>query len=413
MGFSPLLDQDISVCGHSLFGVGLASLGVNNIGDYLYHKIGEQYIVARFIKLLERKYEGGVVLSSIPSNDDVFKKDYLADISIGDLDESEKQRAPLLVFFSSRDGFRNQYNTLSIPLIALYGCNMPGWSLKTTSHEASHIFVDGMCDYLFRRIKDKRWWEEQSMRCRAKSLDTCKTTIEDAIWQYFVTGIIDILVAEYGVVDLKFDAYDDFLGKYYDEMKEIMTHAFDFLYFYNSDLVSYIEGIWLTWSVLPNVSDKIPVYVLRSLCIVALKNIEQPHIEDNAIDIFRKIIQNLERNRSEGFSKEQLKKALDYIDRNKHDIKHFEGIIFNLLRRRFLVQCVKTFFFSQSISAEIANENIPITDSKRKEIKKSNAPQIPFSNPLKLTELSAVELNLSEAKSYKIYYDLAFNYVRD
>ena len=413
MGFSPLLEQDISVCGHSLLGVGLASLGVNNIGDYFFYKVGEQYISARFVKLLNKKYEKNVVLTSIPSDNDILKQDYLAEIPIDFLDESEKQMNPLLVFFSSRDNFRKQYNTLSIPLIALYGCNTPGWSLKTMSHEASHILVDGMLHYLLRNSGDSVWRKKLGKLCCTKSLSATNDTFENAIWQLIGIGATDLEAAKNDSEDASFDYFNIF-DTYQDEMLEIMTHAFDFLYFYDSDLKSYIQGIWSTWAELPSTSRyNIPDYVMRSLCVIVLNQIEQPLIEENAINIFREIIQKLEIRNPAGAKHGLLKEALEYIDPEKNNEEHFSNIENKLSRRRFLIQCVKTFFYSHSIKTNIDHENWPISKNKQQEIKRLEIPQLPFSNPLKLTELSADSKSFSEAKSYLIYYNLAFNYVRD
>ena len=196
-------------------------------------------------------------------------------------------------------------------------------------------------------------------------------------------------------------------------MREIMTHAFDFLYFYDSDIESYIQGIWSTWAELPNMSSSIPNYVMRSLCVIVLNNIELPLIENSAIGIFREIILRLKKKNTAGAKHRLLMKALEYIDPEKNNDEHFEIIQNNLSRRRFLIQCVRTFFYSHSIKTIIAHEKWPISKKKKQEIKQLEIPQLPFSNPLRLTELSASTKNFSEAKSYLLYYNLAFNYVRE
>lgn len=411
MGFSPILEQDISVCGHSLFGIGMTSLGINNMGDYFYDKVGGQYIGQRFVKLLGEKYENTQILNSLSSSDAILKRDYLAEIPISVLDDSEKQRMPLLVYFSSRDGFRNQHNTLSVPLVALYGCNTPGWSLKTISHEASHILVNSMLDYLLRNLQDNNWLKDLVRLSCIKDLDKNNDTFETVILQLLIIGLIDIQSFESGVRDhAANDLYHCFSTRN-DEMREIMAHAFDFLYFYNSDLESYIGEIWATWTELPYMSISIPDYVMRSLCIIVLNQLEHPRIEDEAINKFREIISKLDTSKRSVFSNGHLEEVLKYIDPSNEE--HLKNLHSKLIRRKFLVQCVRTFFYSHQIGTLLADEKWPISNDKLQSLKPLEVPEIPFSNPLRVTELSASSKSLSEAKSYLLYYNLAFNYARE
>ncbi|NDV57021.1 hypothetical protein [Bacteroides sp. 519] len=413
MGFSPILEQDISVCGHSLFGIGMASLGINNMGDYFYDKVGGQYIGQRFVKLLGKKYGNTQILNSLSSSDAILKRDYLAEIPLSDLDNLEKQRTPLLVYFSSRDGFRNQYNALSVPLIALYGCNTPGWSLKTISHEASHILVNSMLDYLLRNLQDNNWLRELVGLSCIKDLDEDNDTFEKAILQLLSIGLIDIQTFESGVKDHAADDLYHCFSARNDEMREIMAHAFDFLYFYNSDLESYIGEIWSTWAELPYMSISIPDYVMRSLCIIVLNQLEHPRIEDEAINKFREIIAKLNTSKHSVFSNGHLEKVLEYINPSPDNEECLKNLQSKLIRRKFLVQCVRTFFYSHQIGTLLADEKWPISNDKLQSLRSLEVPEIPFSNPLRVTELSASSKSLSEAKSYLLYYNLAFNYARE
>lgn len=286
-GFSPLMEHQISVCGHSFFGVGMAGLGINNLGNYFYQKIGTQYIIPRFVKILETRYNKRDKLTEISVKDSFWKKDLLKTIPIQSLDDDDKQQMQLLTYFSTRDGFRNQYNTLSVPLIALYGCNTAHWSLKTLSHEASHLIVNGIFDYIFRN-KSNKFFEDLIKVCKPSVPRKLVQTFEDAVIQLFGTGLIAIETMYNGNKQIDADTIEKSLETRHHEMKEIMTHAFDFLYYYNSNLELYIEEIWSSWGELPNMESSIQEYITRCLCIIVLHDLDNFKIEDEAVGILKR-----------------------------------------------------------------------------------------------------------------------------
>mgnify|MGYP003623919383 FL=1 len=67
-----------------------------------------------------------------------------------------------------------------------------------------------------------------------------------------------------------------------------MTHAFDFLYYYNSNLELYIEEIWSSWGELPNMESSIQEYITRCLCIIVLHDLDNFKIEDEAVGILKR-----------------------------------------------------------------------------------------------------------------------------
>lgn len=406
-GFSPILKQETHAWSHSLLGMGMASIAINNLGDFFYDKVGNQHIAERFIQLLSKPYQYSKSLTMSAAKDAAFQDDH-----IGTEIVSPIEQMPLLIFFSSRDGFRNQYNTLSIPLISLYGCNTPGWSLKTISHEASHILVDNVLDFLFKDIQQTDFQQKLS----EYSYPTYKPkTYEEAILQLLGSGLL-ALSAEDG------EEYDgprlrNSFEYYRDEMKEIMTHAFDFLYFYHSNIRKYIEEIWVTWGELPRISASIPDYIMRSLCIIVLSAWDVENIETKAIELLKEELVKLTKNIVPVFKNQYLKDAIDYIDCHKEDKNGKLGLNSLLVRRKFLIKFVRGFLFSEDIHSIIAHEEYRLGSKAMKEninsFTKLEIPNIPFNNPLTITELYAQSTKISEAQSCLIYYILSFNYVRD
>lgn len=407
-GFSPILEQETHAWSHSLLGMGMASHAINNIGDFFYDKVGNQHIAERFAQLLSKPYPYSKPLTRSSAKDPVFQNDHIAHEVL----PPDIAQMPLLIFFSSRDGFRNQHNTLSIPLISLYGCNTPGWSLKTISHEASHLLVDSVLDYLFKGIQHEDFQHRLSEYSRP--LYEPKTYME-AILQSFGTGLIALSIEEgnnYNGLRFK-KAFES----YRDEMKEIMTHAFDFLYFYHSNVREYIEEIWATWGELPRISASIPGYIMRSLCIIVLSAWDVENIETKAIELLRRELEALNKKAKPVFKNKYLQDAIDYIDSHKEDKDGRLGLISLLVRRKFLIKFVKGFLFSEDIHSVIAHESYALGTKAMKDSLDSFArleiPNTPFNNPLTIAELYARSIKLSEAESCLIYYILSFNYVRD
>lgn len=407
-GFSPILEQETHAWSHSLLGMGMASLAINNIGDFFYDKVGNQRIEEKFAQILSKKYTFAKSIVKSSAKDPVFDVDHIGDEVI----VNGEIQMPLLIFFSSRDGFRNQYNTLSIPLISLYGCNTPGWSLKTISHEASHLLVDSVLDYLFKNLQDTDW---QKKFCIISSPKYVPLTYDEAILQSFGAGLIALSIEE----GVNYDAvrFKKAFETCRDEMKEIMTHAFDFLYFYQSNVKDYIEEIWATWGELPRISSSIPGYVMRSLCIIVLSDWKVKNIEEKAIDALREQLVMLLGKARPVFKNNYLQDAIDYIDKNREDREGIPGLISLLVRRKFLIKFVKGFLFSTKIHSAISHESYALGSKSLKESLESfgrlEISEAPFNNPLCIAERYSRSAKLSEAESCLIYYNLAFNYVRD
>jgi hypothetical protein len=61
----------------------------------------------------------------------------------------------------------------------------------------------------------------------------------------------------------------------WSELREVLTHVFDFLYFYGKDAQSYIRAVWVSWDVIPNIQNRIQDYITRSLCALQANNLKR------------------------------------------------------------------------------------------------------------------------------------------
>ena len=55
------------------------------------------------------------------------------------------------------------------------------------------------------------------------------------------------------------------------ECNELLTHIFDFLYFYRGDAEAYVRCVWASWAVIPNIQHRLTDYITRCLCALHVR----------------------------------------------------------------------------------------------------------------------------------------------
>lgn len=75
-----------------------------------------------------------------------------------------------------------------------------------------------------------------------------------------------------------------------------------------------------------------------------------------------------------------------------------------------MLKFVKAFLYSQEIKKIISEENPETTNLIKEKIQQREVADIPFHTPLDVVEICSKSEQFSEAESYLIYYNLAFNY---
>lgn len=400
--YSPIFGHETNTGSHSLLGLGLASLGINNLGNDVAARIVRQQILERFSCIMDKDYDAKFPpMPMVRSNENVFGMFHLDDTpAVGNVTPM-----PVLLYFSSRDGFRRQNGAVSIPLVALYGCAKPGWSLKTVSHEMSHILIANVLGMILPRESDN---DLKKAFCNACDHTKKTATYREAVWQLFGNGMLALGVEDNKVAatQLSVETLDEFIHAFEDDMDEIMTHAFDFLYFYRNNIDNYITDVWTTWSELPGISDEwVNEYIVRSLCIVALH-----HLGDDSCDLVEILLDKLitlEKERA--FRYPYIHKAVNVLQGLKrHPILRRETMI-RVANRQFLTKFVHAFLFSERISEQVntgwapdisplnSEDSLPIPDCKLGNLLESVG---------RLSKNRPEEVGCAE--SYLVYYQLAF-----
>jgi hypothetical protein len=333
-GTVPISETECHFWTHSLLGIGVPSIGLWRITDFLERKLGQARLPERFARL--DHFAGRIPdLCRLDINDPFWTADHLGAIAVED--KSKTPLVPLLAYFSARDGFRSTVTTISAPLASVASCNSPRWSLLTLTHEVSHILVRGMLVSLYPDLDDPKDLERAKglldRRAGRNLLD------EIARYLYITVVMIDKVHSEIkGPREFDAEKFAKLLIQWRREVEEICVHVFDFLYFYGNDVSKYVSGIWASWGTIPNVRTRIPDYVVRTISTVLAKNLRRRGGEEIARSLVTRALKNLQRT---GMGGEYVSDALAYIAAHwKDEIKP------HVLARKGLVKIAKTFFLA-------------------------------------------------------------------
>ncbi len=399
-GSSPITDTECHYWIHSLLGTGTANVALNKIFDFIFQKIGSFNIPARIENL-----KGNELDLSLGFDDEFWYTDHL--IGVEKISsEKDEEPFPLFTYFSGRDGFKSTQTTLSAPLTTVTSCNSRLWDLKTLTHEISHLFIKGCLSVLYPVVTSDEELEQTRSLWDKEIADLTGT---EQLRKYLVGGIASIYMADSGKEpkgEIKNnESLRVILDKYYFEVEEIMAHVFDFLYFYQGKPEHYIEGIWLSWSVIPSISNRVPDYVFRSLSAVAalyLRKRENPETL-----AFRKVLKILKGLKAKHEDIQYISEAVKLLEEDWDEQQELK-----FAARTVLTSIVRTFFYSESLSARLFKE----TKQSGGRSRKGGYPKklyilddLLIDNPLRFISKYVKDVEPSPAKSLWILNNICFN----
>lgn len=400
-GITPIIETECHFWSHSLLGVGIASIALSNLESFIQNTLGEQRIPQRFQLYLNKPR---IDLHKLNISDELWYKDHLSTIS---LDEINKDPiVPLLTYFSGRDGYKSTYTTLSAPLSTVSACNSYPWSLMTVTHEISHTIVQGVLGFLYPDLNSNasitKTWEMMRDESLSKNLF-------ESIQRYLSMSILKIETASLAIktqVDFDPSKFKFYLDKWHHEVEETMVHVFDFLYFYAQDIELYVQGIWLSWSVIPNIKNRISEYLTRTICAVLSINLRRgSDSEDIAMTFVRKQLEDLTKSKTSKSS--FIQETLDYLDKQWED-----EIKPKVIARKPLVKIVRTFIFSKEIATILGYEtriSKPTPKYKGYNLKPKQFAFNSIDNPIRFIKLYTNSIEPSSSVSFWMLYILAFN----
>ncbi|GLX79480.1 hypothetical protein tinsulaeT_28200 [Thalassotalea insulae] len=400
-GISPISSTESHFWIHSLLGIGVASLGLSNLVSFISKRLGESYIPDKFLHL-NNKSDDIPDLMALHSTDPFWEQDYLG-ISLNNVTSDDL--APDIAFFSGRDGFKAHLTNISVPLTSVFSSSSEKWTLLTITHEISHKILKAVLSLIF-PIEDIGSGGITKKEAKSLYEDRKYNSWLDSIRVWLWSSIIDISAANkisQGHLDrnenieLVIDLLDS-IDEWYGEVEEIIVHVFDFLYFYRGQESKYIKEIWMTWSVIPNISNRVPEYVVRTTCAILSSHLHRGIASiDSSIEIVKS---HLERMLISSPQTPYLTDAIDFIKNDREQLKQLVD------SRKTLVRFTKTFLHSESVMSELWAESSSAQDKVAPHRKLTH---YTIDNPLVFLDRHSDRKIVCEAESAWIFYNLAFS----
>lgn len=410
-GVIPITATESHFWVHSLFGIGIAGIGLSNLVRFISDKVGKAYIPNK-VEQLSCKNDAVPQLSHFHSNDNFWKTNYIDGIEL-------KNPPPLstdITFFSGRDGFKAHLTNLSVPLTTVFSCNSEKWTLLTITHEICHKILKAVLSLIYPidgTVDEGLITKEDASHLFHSEEEPKDWLAAIRMWLWETINIIDgedncissnkIDDSDYNVKISLMESMD----RWYGEVEEIIVHVFDFCYFYRSEDSRYLKEIWMTWSVIPNISSRVPEYVLRSICAILSKNLHRDSTIAVSVSIDR-VKERLEDLYKSDPDMPYVSDAIDYIK----EASESRVLQTQLQARLPLVRFVRTFLYSEKTIDELWRETSTQggrTGKDRYNKKVLTLDSINIDNPLLFLETYSTDKQSSESRSAWIYYNLAFH----
>jgi hypothetical protein len=275
----------------------------------------------------------------------------------------EKAASPLvrqIVYLSGRDGFKATESTLSAPLSTVTCCNCDRWSLLTITHEVSHPIVHSVLSTLLPR----REGDTRSLRELHESIELYVGSRKPenlllVLRQFLLRAMAGLDVAD--SLDpnnplsqepprLDIAALKDLIDRRHEEVEELMVHAFDFIYFFGSEVARYVPAIWKSWQSIPHLETRIRQYVLRTLATIATKFLSGPDPAKRAKEDFEVSLAGTARKLGRGsYASAALRLLAD----------DWKSIQIELAARILITQIVLAFLQGPEALAEVRRKGRP------------------------------------------------------
>lgn len=342
-GTSRIYESQIPIAMHSLLGIGTAVLGLHALTRFV-EQVFESHSTRTDLERLENipAHNAGRLLS-IPATDNFWNRDFFARATDEIASRPDGPNLPQFATFSGRDGFRSTSISLSAPTESITGCNTPSWTLQTLTHEMSHTQVRIALGFLLPdfAIPDdvQAVWTTITQPDSATNLRTqVRAFLAESIRQLSSKGTLEALSREEFFAALKDNL---------DEAHEILTHTFDFLYFYRGDEKTYLRAVWVSWASIPHIEDRVKNYIVRVLCAVYASNLRR----DNGVTMTLESVESaLVELNTEFPDSLYIPEAISELRLNR------EEYLGRLRLRGALVKFARYFLWSKDVAAMLSKD---------------------------------------------------------
>lgn len=405
-GISPILSTECHFWIHSLLGTGAANMALQKLVEFITVRLGNARLPGRFLGLKK-------VTTGVPSYEKlVTDYNFLWRDHIGGatFEEDDKPLQPIVTYFSGRDGYSSQLQTLSAPLTSIAQAHAFQTNLLTVTHEISHVFVEGVLGYLYPDPDDTNeiialTQFVTSERAPANMFEAARKLLTEAVIAmeqlHHIDNIDNRAITAPQMLEM--------LTKWRREAKEIMVHVFDYLYFFQNSPDRYIQAIWSTWCAIPGISERIPEYIVRTLCAVSprLLNLEPAERRATAREHFEKTLNDLI---SDGtLPTDYAAKALKKLNEKWTATRRGNPSIAQRYDTwLYLVRLTTAFMHSESAAADLFDD--PHVTSKGKETSVKHSciyDDLPLGNPIRFIR-GHLTTSPREPESVWLLHNLAY-----
>jgi hypothetical protein len=398
-GSSPIGETECHFWAHSLLGTGVANIALARIRSFVESTIGKARIPERLASYVH-------IVDNVP--------DLRAELDAASWDQNfidtnsalpkrKRDLFPLITYLSGRAGFNTTETTLSAPLTALTSCTSLKWSLFTLTHELSHGVVHAVLARLLPDASKSAELEASATLLRARKP---ARSLFDEARRFILQTMAEMQAVAEGkeFVDVDADNIPVLIRNWLEEVEELMVHAFDYLYFY-AEKSKYVPAIWHSWGVLPYIHDKVPEYVMRSLCTISL---DHAGMDRQIMDAARQQLAGEFARLSKRYAKgSHVHRALNYLEHQWN-----AEIRVPLIVRLPIARFVRALMYSPKLAKAFQGETKVIGSSKSR---RRDYPHVPLEfsadevqNPLHFIE-KYTHLLGSQAASAWMLNTLAFN----
>lgn len=397
-GTSPVTETECNVKSHSLLGLGVASLALQRIIRFIENVFSNVCILDR-LKSLEKVAATSSPLFQLKSSDKFWNQDHLyghnPQKKLTIPTQRDNEVLPLLTCFSGRDGFRSTHISLSVPLATITSCNTTSWTLLTLTHEISHTIIEGVLGLLLPNPDDN-----DAINNTVKILNNNKDNLFQQLREMLCFSCW--VVANKGKIEgeINSDNLPEIIRTLWVELNEILTHIFDFLYFYRKDAKHYVRSIWASWGVIPNIRHRIPEYIVRTLCALHANNIRRKDKYKITLDQLKEYLTEIFKNSPDS---PYIQEAIG--DLNKNYKNYFEA----LRNRELLIKFVRFFLYSPEIQTMLEREpEVSGGDKGGYQAKVLEFSDITVKNPLRFIEEFSRDKSSDKQRSLWLFQQLAF-----
>jgi hypothetical protein len=347
-GSSPLIQTSIQIATHSFLGIGTASLALQRLARFVEGIFEKGRISDRLRRLKDVPAHAGERLLGLPATDQFWNRTFLSQPTPDSLHSPQSQNLPQITSYSARDGFRSTSISLSAPIEVITGCNTPSWTLQTLTHEISHTQLRSIMGMLLPDPADDADLDQLWQFVNSKDV-----VPPSLFWQLRVFLVESILWMRAAGPKHNFPNKAELVAALRtnsQEANEILTHLFDFMYFYRKDSDKYIRSIWVSWATIPHIHDRVSDYITRTLCVLHCINLRRDNSYDISFATFEAALHKLEIDFPDSL----------YIPQALHEIQVNQAKYLNRLRSRTpLVKFGAHFLWSSEIAADL-NHNIDL-----------------------------------------------------